>query len=288
MRNSAPQYLLVALLIGLSLLVVIANDRRERRKAARAKLDPKTQAADPPRRLLSGWVLVFVLLALWGVICFLSPNKNQPAAAVRNLSVTLVVALAAGAAFAVGVGIILVMAFRYYDRGVNRAIDQANAGDLDGAIRELWRQIEEKGLSAARANGLGCLLINQKDWQGALKMLDEAERLGMSRTWVGANRGLALMKAGDAKAALPLLEEAVQGDPNGIVCRCNLCFVLAELGRSEEARVQLSRIEQMRKQQARMLAFTSAAMMQIDQTIEKCRERLAGEPKDDLAGLDEF
>jgi Flp pilus assembly protein TadD len=173
--------------------------------------------------------------------------------------------------------------FKYHDRGVNRAIAQARAGDAEGAILELRRQIEDRGPSGARSNALGCLLVSSKRWDEANRMFDEAERLGMDRALVLSNRGMAFLEMGDPEAALPLFEEAVRGRPDQIAFRCNLCRALGALGRIDEARTQLTLAEDIRKR-----TLVLAGRRAMSETIQECRDRLATLKPTDLRALDEF
>ncbi len=119
-------------------------------------------------------------------------------------------------------------------------------------------------------------------------MFDEAERRRFNPKLVRTNRGVAFLAAGRFPEALPLLEEAARANPKLIADQCNLCLVLAELGRTDDASIMLDRIEELRRQQAMILTTTPLARDQIDQTIQNCRDRLAGKPKPDLAALDEL
>jgi len=191
-----------------------------------------------------------------------------------------------GATIAIVGSVIAVKLFRHYDRGVNRALERANALDLEGAVAELRAQVEAKGLSAARANALGLLLLKSEDWEGANQMFDEAERFGMDRAILRNNRGIALLDSSNFEAAFPLLEEVARANPNEIAYQCNLCLVLAELGRLEEAQKELSRIEDLRKNV--IFLFGRRYRQAIDGAIQNCRDRLKGSPKADLAALDEL
>jgi tetratricopeptide (TPR) repeat protein len=222
------------------------------------------------------------------LIWFMTPKKIQPQGVAQNQPTAGNIVLffkIMGGAFVIFVGIIAVKLFRHYDRGVNRAFKQANAGDLEGAISELGRQIEDKGPSAARANALGCLMMQRKDWDEANRLFDEAEQLGTDRRLIQNNRAVVLLESGNPAAALPLFEQAALAQPNELIFQCNICRALAELGRFDEASGRLDRVEQL----GRKTYFPNSSHRQlIDKIIQECRDRIAGETKADLTALDEL
>ncbi|MFI5456890.1 MAG: tetratricopeptide repeat protein [Isosphaerales bacterium] len=286
MGANIQEVLFIGGIVGLAVLVLIAIDRaglRARRRAERraklARQDELAVPASPSRiriRLFTIlWLAVGAVLIVMGRIRLPGPGQ-----------ILTWVGTVFGATIAIVGLVIAVKLFRHYDRGVNRAYERANTGDVEGAVAELRAQVEAKGLSAARANALGCLLIKRKDWQGANDMFDEAERFGMDRTVVRNNQGKALMESANYDAAFPLLEEVARANPNELTYQCNLCLVLAELGRVEEAQKQLSRIEDFRKNLIFILG--PRYRQSIDGAIQDCRDRLNGMPKADLAALDEL
>jgi tetratricopeptide (TPR) repeat protein len=236
-------------------------------------------------------IIVIVLFVLGIPLLLLTPKQNaQPQNAVQNQPAamppfTVLLLVLPPAVVLVSFGVFALRHLRHYDAGVSRAAKQANAGDLDGAIAELRRQIESKGLSAARANALGCLLTLKEDWHEARRMFDEAESRGMSPALLRANRGVAAWRSGDPEAALPLLARAALDSPVDVNVRCHLCLILADLGRIDEARAQLQSIEELHKKQ---VTLPADARRSLEKQIEACRDRLAGKPKTDLAALDEL
>jgi tetratricopeptide (TPR) repeat protein len=282
---------------ALFLYMIFGDQWKARRKSASADPEARSWQAELSERTAAKQkrFLVFVgALFLLGLpLLFLTPKRevppandvmDRPSATAKFWFFSLVLFLPPAILVAVA-GVIGYRFLRHYDRGVSRAAKQANSGDLDGAIAELKRQIEAKGLSAARANAMGCLLTMKEDWHEARRMFEEAERLGMAPSLLRANRGVALWKSGDPEAALPLLVRAALDEPFGINIRCHLCQVLADLGRIEEARAQLQSIEDLHKKQHTVPAD---ARRNLEKYIQACRDRLAAKSKRDLAGLDEL
>jgi tetratricopeptide (TPR) repeat protein len=279
----------------LFLYLIFGGRRLARRSTSGALTGDSDWPAELSRRTRSNELrfrFVIAVLFLLGVpLLLLSPRQNpQPENAVadrpplwKSSPFTFFLFMLPPALVVGGGGVLAYRMFRHYDSGVSRAAKQANAGDLDGAIAELRRQIESKGLSAARANALGCLLTLKEDWHEARRMFDEAESRGMSPNLLRANRAVALWKSGNPEAALPLLAEAALNSPNDINVRCHLCLVLADLGRIDDSRAQLKSIEDLHKKQHTVPA---AARQSLEKHIQTCRDRLAEKPQSDLTTLE--
>jgi hypothetical protein len=268
--------------------------RRESSGAEPNEFNWQAELAERTRGKERRFRLVVGILFLLGVpLLFLGPSRNgQPQGvvqdqpqAIASRPIWVFLLFLPPALLLAGFGVFAYRTFRHYDSGLSRAAKHANAGDLDGAIAELRRQIETKGLSAARANGLGCLLTLKEDWNEARRMFDEAESRGMSPKLLRANRGVSLWKSGDPEAALPLLTEAAVDNPWDINLRCHICLILADLGRIDEAGAQLQSIEEFHKKQNTVPAD---ARRSLEKHIQACRDRLAGKPKSDVAALDEL
>jgi tetratricopeptide (TPR) repeat protein len=281
----------------LFLYMIRGGRRRVRRNASGADANQmawQEELSQRTRTKARRFRILVVALFLLGVpLLLLGPPRNaqpdgvardQPQAKSRS-PLLFFILLLPPALLLTGFGVFAYRALRHYDSGVSRAAKQANAGDLDGAIAELRHQIETKGLSAARANGMGCLLSLKEDWHEARRMFDEAERRGMSPQLVRANRGVTLWKSGEPEAALPLLTEAALDNPWDINCRCHLCRLLADLGRIDEARAQLQSIDDLHKKQR---TYPANARQDLEKHIQACRDRVGEKPKSDLAALDEL
>jgi predicted Zn-dependent protease len=184
--------------------------------------------------------------------------------------------------------IVCALAFALFRPDVSRvirAIEQANAGDAEGAILELRRQVEANGYSALRANALASLLVVNKRSDEAIRMLDEAEKLGVDRATILSNRGFILLESGNPEAAVSLLEEAARVSPDQIEVLCNLCRALAEVGRIEEARTQLRLAEDGRK---RTFILGAEGRRLTSETLQKCRDQLAALKPTAFRELDEL
>jgi tetratricopeptide (TPR) repeat protein len=279
------EVLLIAVILALLLSIPAAAWilRKRRQAEQRAKLAAQKERDENPNRepplVVPSWLLLaLLLLPIVAYQWFLSFTGKASVSPLAMLGLLLITP-----PFLYG-GLVVWLSLR--DRSALRTINQANAGDLQARIGEVRREAEKEGLSALRANALGCLLMQRNEWDEAIKMFEEAERLGLDRSIVGSNLGLALMLSGKPNMALPVLEQAARANPNEIVSQCNLCLVLLDLGRSEEASKQLSRIEQLRKQRRVLLAVAPSKRSQIDQAIGNCRAQLAGKPVPGQAAID--
>jgi len=281
----------------LFLYMIFGGSWKARRKSSGAESDELDWQGELSRRTRAKqrrFRFIIATLFLLGIpLLFLAPRPNaQPANVVQdqprataNRTLLFLALLLPPALLVAAIGVIAFRTFRHYDSGVSRAAKQANAGDLDGAIAELRRQVESKGLSATRANAMGCLLTLKEEWHEARRMFDEAETRGMSPALLRANRGVALWKSGDPDAALPLLAKAALEEPMDINRRCHICLALADLGRIDEARAQLQSIEELHK---KGITVPADPRRSLEKHIQACRDRVAGKPKSDLAALDEL
>jgi hypothetical protein len=102
----------------------------------------------------------------------------------------------------------------------------------------LRKEIEEAGVAKVRASELmskGSASIYQKDWTGALTLLNRAYAVYDKDPFLNINLAFALRRAGDYRAATRLLMEACQVVPEvlGPVCMANSAFCLIKAGDME-------------------------------------------------------
>ena len=217
----------------------------------------------------SPWRWLLLILGFGGIFWIFSPPKriapNAPPPAANSHSFLfgiIAFLLVLGTFFAI-------QFFQAYDFGVRRANKRALAGDLDGAIDDLRKQIEDKGPTPIRLNALGVLLIQHECWAEAVATFRKTLELGELRGICLANLGLALLRDGGPEEALSVLEEALRTGPNVPVMRCvvslHTCLALAALGRWEEAQ------EQFRSAEVSAEGLRKAQIAALSKTFEECR-----------------
>jgi tetratricopeptide (TPR) repeat protein len=242
------------LFIGAALLIVILNDRHKAylvHKAERKGIEPK-----PAWRNYRTSRYVYISLFLTSILLLLIYQF-------RNVWISLSVVLG---------GIVLVATVSAWRKRLPlSAIRLAQAGDLDGATLEIRRLIERKGPSVERLNMLGLLLGLQQKWDESLDAFAEMARLGGDAPKFSASIGWVLWKMGRWQEALPLMEEGLQWSPNNLHITCNYCLLLADLGRFEEARVQVDHAERLLRSQ---FVFRARARRQRRELLEECRRKL--------------
>jgi tetratricopeptide (TPR) repeat protein len=182
-------------------------------------------------------------------------------------------------------GLFYVRAWHDYDSVANRALAKANEGDAEGAMADLQALIQSKGMTAPRANALGCVHYARKEWNEAERMFDEAVRLGTGHEHYTMNHALARFRTGHHDEALALLQEFLTRYPNHIFLACNFCELLIELGRMEEARGLYAQMEDRRKNTTYLGA---ASRESVERRVTECRAKLEGKPKTDLSALDDL
>jgi tetratricopeptide (TPR) repeat protein len=162
---------------------------------------------------------------------------------------------------------------RWRDRVWFRAIKLTRAGDVKGALHLLQEQLQRQGPSATIYHQLAMLQCLGQNWEAALRMVEEAERLGNPHANVQGTKGLALWKLGRTREALACLETAANAQPNDLISTCNYGSVLAELGRAAEASEMLQRAERLFETQT---VFGGAAGRQMRrQALEELRRKVS-------------
>jgi hypothetical protein len=263
-------------------LIVGAMVWWEKRKAARrAAASPGKDGGPsvaPPLIRHSGIIVVLCLMLIFWMFVPKHPghglrDRPPPRAPWSRGMVALFVvppALVLG-----WIGFILFRSLRHYDRAMNRAIAKANAGDKGGAFADIKAEIAAKGLNGARANALGVLHYLREEWDEAAAMIDEAQRLGYNNVTCDMNRAMIRFRSGHPEDALPVLQAQYAQLPDDSVLGCNLCNVLMELGRLDEARNVLAEVERRRKN----TIYLGTSGDAVNRLIRECRERLEGKPK---------
>jgi hypothetical protein len=264
----------------------------EKRKAARrAASFPNKDGGPPvapPLIRHSGIIVVLCLMLIFWMFVPKHPKRgpgNGPPPR-APLSRGMIAVFVVPPALVLGwIGFILYRSFRHYDRAMNRAIARANAGDKEGALADVRAEIAAKGLNGARANALGVLHYFREEWDEAAAMIDEAERLGYNKATCAMNRAMIRYRSGHPDDALTVLQAQYAKLPDDPVLGCNLCSVLMELGRLDDARRTLAEIERRRKNSVYLGGSGDA----VDRLIRDCHERLEGKPrKTSLSEFDEL
>jgi hypothetical protein len=173
-----------------------------------------------------------------------------------------------------GGGLILVVWLRNRDPATNRAIKRMQEGDVDGALRDLLEVTEIKGVTANRANALGCLYLEKKEYREALERFAEAERLGYNSFACRFNRAVALRKGGRTEEAIALYDGLSREKPDEPVIAAMYCLALADAGQIEAAS------EQFRRAQIPppVVVPGEAHRVAFEAILRECRERLGEMP----------
>ena len=123
---------------------------------------------------------------------------------------------------------------------------------------------------------MGLLHLMREEWPEAYRWFVEAEEIGGRKAHGLGNQGVALSKMGRTEEAIALLEEACLLAPQDVLQRCNLGFVLFDLGRIDEAREQLAKAEANFK---KLVMFSASAKQPYGDRVETLRKKLASDPE---------
>jgi tetratricopeptide (TPR) repeat protein len=252
----------LGLVAGLLLWLADAlSARRKRRSPAGRPPAPSVAPAGLARRigpLLLSLVFFGAVTAMWAT----NPNRSLTVLAVPGALL--------------GVLLALYLYVRWRDRVFFRALRLAGAGDTEGAVALLREQLQRAGPSERAYHQLAGLLLVQQNWEEALHMVEEAERLGGPQPGFLASKGWALWKLGRGQEALPYLQEAARLLPADLITACNYGCLLGELGRAPEAAEMLRRAERL---YATQRALGGAAVRQVrEQALEELRRKVSEAP----------
>lgn len=161
-------------------------------------------------------------------------------------------------------------------RKIARAMTKARAGQVDAAVADLQRQIETRGPSARRSGALGDCHLLREQWREAYIQFVDAEQLDGRGGRYLAKQAFALWKLDRGLEAITLLEQASQMDQRNPAHAWTTCLILADLGRIQEAHEQLDRAERLA---AEWVPTGTARRRALEDSIELCRQRLAGLPE---------
>ena len=272
--NSPGERILVAIpILLIAIGIVFLNDRW---KAGRKPSDAPRSARKDPSWM---WCLFSMMI---GTLLYSSTPRGLPAAQggrgaeisprVWVPSVLALIAIVFGGLYAYS---------WLRVRTCLKLLRRATEGDVDEAIAEARAIIAARGPSEGYLCTLGYLLMMQENWSEADKQFLEAIRLGGRAFPQLGNHGVMLWKMGAIAEAASILEETCALAPSDPASACNYCLVLADLGRFEDARTQLTRAES--------LVARSRPREVLDQ-IADCHRRLENLTlgKKDLSGLQEL
>lgn len=228
------------------------------------------------------WLLLYLVVA--GIFWSFVPRKpqQQPDPPENSTNALLCPVFFVGLVLLISIRIVRVR-LRKYDRDVNRAFRRANEGDVEGALVDLRRAIEEKGMTVNRANGLGLLLAKQEKWDEALAAFKEAERCGGANQ--GTNRwhiGLALTRLGRGEEARPYLLNAAELEPHRTSLGCQICRLLVESGYRDDARDVFQNVD---KALDAPTYLSSSHWKKLEAEVEECRALVEGKPPSGAADL---
>ena len=129
---------------------------------------------------------------------------------------------------------------------LSRAIARGYLGELDEAVDDYQHALRIKPKWAEAYLGLGYVLLDKKDFAGAIVEFSRA--LQLKPTLVAAHhaRGTAFMKQGRMEPAIVDFSSAVKLDPRMAEAYANRGLALLVLGREVEARTDLEKCVELR------------------------------------------
>lgn len=272
--NRAEQITIMVVIFLGALLIAWLNDFT---KPKRAKKNGPNKPGGVQQSPATPWGWLFLVFTIMVLFLYLGPRQAQGPAPARNGSAGGLICLGFFVVAVLFVVITIARAyFRDQDRAVARALRRWNEGDRDGAIAGLQRVIEEKGVSANRANGLGALLSLEGKWEEALAVFRQAEGRGGEKNALNRlNIGISLANLGRGEEAYPFLIEATKLGRQHVVIGCNACRTLAKLGYLDDAREVLRQVDESRKG---TIYLASSHRTAVEAEVETCRALVAGKP----------
>ncbi len=194
------------------------------------------------------------------------------ALATGNLSAWTILLSALPVLLVLGLIVLLLVYQGWKGRADHEAVRLVQAGDTEGAIRDVQQQIDDLGPSPERCNRLGVLLGTQHQYEAALRWLDQAIQLDGGRNPVyQANHAMMLAGLGRKEEAAQLLDNLAIQQPNDFRLACNCAIVNADAGRMDTARSQLARAEALRKS---VWVLSRSDRQQLNALLRECRQKV--------------
>lgn len=129
------------------------------------------------------------------------------------------------------------------ERAVRRARVKSRSGDQDGAIYDLKALIAAKGATPQRLASLAWILIKDGQNEKALEFCDRLMAMEPRNTWFMSIRARALRRLGRFEEALALMEARYHDAKTDTYNASELCKLLIDLGRGDEAIAVFREIE---------------------------------------------
>ncbi|HXQ72859.1 MAG TPA: tetratricopeptide repeat protein [Pyrinomonadaceae bacterium] len=123
----------------------------------------------------------------------------------------------------------------------SRAIARANLGELDEAIDDYHHALRIRPKWAEAYLGLGFVLLDKKDFAGAVAEFSRTIKLKPTLVTAHHARGTALMKQGRMEPAVIDFTSALKLDPRMAEAYANRGLALMVLGREDEAKTDLNK-----------------------------------------------
>ncbi len=134
----------------------------------------------------------------------------------------------------------------YLDCAEAILITGEDVGEAEVLMRQVLEleEISDKERYEAKLT-LAQVRLQREDVSGALELLDELDEALADHPAYLSTRGGALLAAGRGDEAVAVLERAIQQDPEDSDLLYQLALTLRELGREDEARLQLEKVREL-------------------------------------------
>jgi Flp pilus assembly protein TadD len=117
-----------------------------------------------------------------------------------------------------------------------------NGGDAKGAREKYQKALSLDGKLTEAAVNLSALLLDANEGKAALAVVQAALQSAPTHPMLLMNRALALEATGDAAGALTAYGQAVKAQPDNVELRYALAELLAGAGKKDEALVELRKV----------------------------------------------
>lgn len=156
-----------------------------------------------------------------------------------------------------------------------QVVELLRQGDSTQALRDAQEAIDLHGPTLFNCNSLGIIYCKLRRWDEARQVFEQAQAYkadANAKIVLKSNVAWAISHMGRAEEALAMMPDVLAAFPLEPHIRANYCEILAESGRTAEAREQLATLEDLVDA---TVTEVESVRISFETRIEECRDAIA-------------